>query len=185
MSASISSEEGQSSSVSECSWSDLEKIDPEMAHRLHPHDHRRIHRSIEVFQQTGRLHSQLVKEVRRWAFEANIFSDNSLNRFLLQHPASLLLESSLVFWLDCREEVMISRIEGRVDEMVREGVVSEVRDLLPRLKRRFDEKRIFTVGLGQAIGFKEFAPLCDSNLSRGICLFCISSFLTFLSCIRR
>jgi tRNA dimethylallyltransferase len=45
--------------LEESSWDALQIIDPKMAEKLHPNDKRKIKRSIEIFNSTGKSHSSL------------------------------------------------------------------------------------------------------------------------------
>ena len=81
-------------------------VDASMADRLHPNDRRRITRALEVFELTGR---PLSEQQREWDGP-----DRYPNRIAgLRRP---------------REELR-ARIETRVDEMLAEGLVDEVRGL--------------------------------------------------------
>jgi len=88
----------------------LEMIDPVSAHQLHPNDHRRIIRALEVFKQTGKpiSHSQMQFEEGR-------------------DP-----ESCQVFTLRYARPVLHERIEQRVHAMFEAGLIEEVRALLDR-----------------------------------------------------
>jgi tRNA dimethylallyltransferase len=88
----------------------LRMVDPVAAHRLHPHDTRRIIRALEVYRLTGRpiSHWQNEFEEGRAAEECRVFA--------LRYP---------------RDELH-RRIERRVAEMFRRGLVDEVRGLVDR-----------------------------------------------------
>ncbi len=45
-------------------WERLREVDPERASRLHPRDERKIARSLQVYERTGRRHSDLLREQR-------------------------------------------------------------------------------------------------------------------------
>jgi tRNA dimethylallyltransferase len=86
---------------------ELALLDPELAARLHPNDHVRIIRGIEVYQLTGRTLSSLHSE------------HNPTPRY----PSARL-------WLD-RDDIK-ERIDNRVLEMMKSGYLEEVRELLDR-----------------------------------------------------
>lgn len=104
----------------------LQDCDPECARRLHPNDHRRIIRALEVFEITGRPLSQL------------------------QQQTALLPEHrpQNVFWLSPPRSWLYERIDTRVEQMVEDGLVDEVRRLL---KRRPPPGRTAR----QALGYRE------------------------------
>jgi len=88
----------------------LQECDRETAARLHPNDHRRIIRALEVYEVTG---SPLSK---------------------LQQLSALPVESrpQHVFWLSPPREWLYQRIDARVLQMIDDGLVDEVRSLLDK-----------------------------------------------------
>ena len=108
---------------------ELARVDPETAARLHPNDHKRIVRALEVFQQTGKTISQHNRETRALS------------------PRYDALTLSLAFQ---RREDMWARIDRRVDEMMAAGLAEEVRALL-------DSGVPVRCTAMQAIGYKEMA----------------------------
>ena len=114
----------------------LRKIDPIRAEKLHPADKKRLVRAMEVYRLTGRTISQHDEETKRapprWP--------------------------SVRFALDFqRRETLYERIDRRVDEMLRRGLMEEVEGLLG-------------AGLSphctamQAIGYKEAAAYLTGQL---------------------
>jgi tRNA dimethylallyltransferase len=89
---------------------ELEKVDPEAASRLHPHDTFRILRALEVYHHSRKPLSQFQKE--------HGFRDS---------PYELLK----IGLSDDRQD-LYRRIEARVDSMMEKGWLEEVRDLLGR-----------------------------------------------------
>lgn len=85
----------------------LREVDPQSAERLHPNDQRRIIRALEIFRATGRPMSEWL------AGQAKV------------SPYQLCL-----IGLTMERELLYRRIEQRVDEMIREGLVEEVQRLL-------------------------------------------------------
>jgi tRNA dimethylallyltransferase len=85
----------------------LREVDPQTAERLHPNDQRRIIRALEIFRISGRPMSD-------W-----------LARQAKVSPYRLCL-----IGLSMERELLYRRIEQRVDEMIREGLVDEVQRLL-------------------------------------------------------
>ena len=89
-------------------WSRLEAVDPETASRLHPHDTRRLVRALEVHELTGRPLSEQQHE----------------------GPAADGVRPRQVAWLSPPRDWLYQRINRRVDEMLRDGLVEEVSGLL-------------------------------------------------------
>lgn len=86
----------------------LREIDPEAAEAIHPNNVKKVVRAIEFATQTGNLISEHNKTQRR--------KDSAYN--------------SLYFVLMRERELLYQRIEERIDEMVEEGLVGEVKSLL-------------------------------------------------------
>ena len=108
-------------------WRELQGIDPEAAARLHPNDEKRVIRALEVWYQTG----------------MTITEHNRLTQAIPPRYEALTL--GLAF----RErEDMWRRIDRRVDEMMEQGLVEEVRSVL-------DRGIPPTCTAMQAIGYKE------------------------------
>ncbi|HEX9019734.1 MAG TPA: tRNA (adenosine(37)-N6)-dimethylallyltransferase MiaA [Nitrospirota bacterium] len=91
-------------------YSDLVKVDPEAAVKIHPNDLRRTVRALEVYYLKDRKLSEFQRE--------HAFNDRPY-RFLL------------LFLVRGRGE-LYSRIERRVDEMIAGGLEAEVKALLNR-----------------------------------------------------
>jgi len=89
---------------------ELERIDPPAAARIHPNDERRTIRAIEVYRLTGRPISE---HQSQW--------DRS------PRPDALLVA------LEWPTDLLNQRINARVREMMRRGLLDEVRALAPRL----------------------------------------------------
>jgi tRNA dimethylallyltransferase len=104
----------------------LEMIDPVSAHNLHPNDHRRIIRALEVFRQTGKpiSHWQMQFDQGREASQCKVFT--------LRHARPILHE----------------RIESRVEQMFERGLVEEVAGLL-------DKHGELGRTAAQAVGYRE------------------------------
>ena len=105
-------------------------MDPETAARLHPNDLRRVVRALEVYQRTGRPLSQHLREARA------------------RHRGFDLL----MFGLTRPREELYARINRRVEEQIRRGLVEEVRRLMAQ---GLDEGHVAMQGLGykEIIGY--------------------------------
>lgn len=85
----------------------LLQIDPLSAARLHPNDTRRLIRALEVYKLTGR----------------------PISHFQLQFDEGLTADECRVFVLERSVEELHERINQRVEQMMRTGLIDEVRDL--------------------------------------------------------
>lgn len=89
---------------------ELERVDPDAAARIHPNDHRRTVRALEVHRQTGTPISRLQQQ---W--------DNT--------PA----DATRLFILTRPTPDLNARINARVRRMLDDGLLAETRHLAPRL----------------------------------------------------
>ncbi len=113
---------------------ELRQVDPVSAAKLHPSDEQRILRALEVFRETGRPLSQLnAQEAAR--------------------PPRYDAVTIALRWAD--REKQRALIDRRVDEMVAQGLLREVRALLTSVPR--DATAL------QAIGYKEFSGVLDGS----------------------
>lgn len=104
----------------------LNEIDPVAGKRIHPNDERRIVRALEVYQTTG-------QPLSFWEQQVDMGSD----RYDLQ-----------MFGLTRPREQLYDRINLRVEQMAKSGLVEEARHLLAQ---GLNERLI----ANQAIGYKE------------------------------
>lgn len=113
----------------------LAAIDPTAADRLHPNDVRRVIRALEVHATTGRTMTEQIAEAsaREPRYRAV--------RIGLTRP---------------REE-LYRRIDARVDELLRRGLVEEVR----HLRERYDMQKTALQGLG----YKEIVAYLDGEVA--------------------
>ena len=88
----------------------LKQVDPVMADKLHPNDSYRIMRALEVFELTGSPISAMQHKHQ--------FQDKRLH--------------TLKFGLKMDRQQLYQRIDRRVDMMIADGLLDEVRDLLAR-----------------------------------------------------
>lgn len=114
---------------------ELEKVDPETAARLHPHDAGRIIRALELYESTGITMSEQLRRSRE--------NPSPYDAYLLT--------------LDFRNrQALYKRIDRRVDLMLEAGLLEEARRLL-------DMPCAATAM--QAIGYKEWIPYFEGTLS--------------------
>lgn len=107
----------------------LAGVDPVTAKRLHPNDVKRIIRALEVYEQSGRPMSEIVEETR---------------------PKSPRYPGAALYGLTMDREKLYRRIEERVEEQIRRGLVEEVRQLL-------DLGYDVDLPAMQGLGYKEIA----------------------------
>ena len=114
-------------------WAELTAVDPETAARLHMNDARRVTRALEVYRQTGQTLSEL-------------------NRLDAQKEGDY---SEQLFALDWPRDMLYDRINRRVDQMLCDGLIDEVRAVMRE-------------GVGktswQALGFKEIADALNGRI---------------------
>jgi tRNA dimethylallyltransferase len=83
-------------------------VDPETASRLHQNDRLRITRALEVFSQTGR----------------------PISAFRSEHAFSGAYYDALKLAIKVERQELYGRIDRRVEQMLRDGLVEEVRSLV-------------------------------------------------------
>ena len=116
---------------------ELRRIDPDSAARLHLRDEKRILRALEVYQETGETITQHDRRTRE------------------QPPRYEGLFVGLNF--KDRQDLR-DRIDRRVDDMVAQGLLDEVRSLLRSGLPR-------TATAWQAIGYKQFLAVADGRMT--------------------
>ncbi|KAM8977372.1 tRNA dimethylallyltransferase [Pelodytes ibericus] len=122
----------------------LRDVDPEMAAKLHPHDKRKVARSLQVFEESGISHTEHLRRQRE--------EGGGPLGGALRYPNPCIL------WLQADQEVLDSRLSSRVDEMLDLGLIEELKDF----HKHYNEKLIshsgqdYQHGIFQSIGFKEF-----------------------------
>ncbi|XP_076440562.1 tRNA dimethylallyltransferase-like isoform X2 [Babylonia areolata] len=124
----------------------LQKVDPESAKRLHPKNRRKVVRALQVYDDYGVAMSRI-------------------HRMQHSHGSTPGLSGALryphccVFWLQTRQDVLDARLDGRVDDMLNNGLMSELHTLhshyLDSIAAQNGEPD-YTLGIFQSIGFKEF-----------------------------
>jgi tRNA dimethylallyltransferase len=113
----------------------LRQIDPESAGRVHENDVRRVSRAIEIYKLTGMT-----------------LSEHS--RLDIQREGDF---REIIFAPDWPREALYRRIDARVDEMLKQGLVEEVRTLMASEQRH-------PTAL-QAIGYKEIAAALRGEIT--------------------
>ena len=116
---------------------ELRQVDPESAERLHPADTKRILRALEVYRETG----------------STISAHNAATRMIPPRYDAVWIGLQFADQAD-----MKALIDRRVDKMVQEGLLDEVRALLAMGLPR-------NATAMQAIGYKEFLGVLDGVLT--------------------
>jgi tRNA dimethylallyltransferase len=113
---------------------ELRQVDPELAERIHPNNMVRIIRALEVFRTTG----------------------ITLSRYQQEHGFSGQRYNSLQIGIHVERQLLYDRIDGRVNQMLEQGLLQEVQQLL-------------NAGYGteskamRAIGYKELIAHLDGE----------------------
>lgn len=81
----------------------LKEIDPEQANKIHPNNHRRVIRALEIYEMTGLTMTEYQQEQK------------------LESPYKLIL-----IGLEMDRELLYNRINHRIDTMIENGLVAEV-----------------------------------------------------------
>lgn len=121
----------------------LFEVDPESAEQIHKNNVKRVIRALEIYHATGKRKSELdaLSKTQRPPFDARVF-------FLTYKD----------------KDALYSKIEGRVDLMLEQGLLEECRALF--------EKGYLTSGstASGAIGYKEFIPYFEGVASLEDCV---------------
>jgi tRNA dimethylallyltransferase len=123
----------------------LARLDPARAATLHANNVRKVRSSLDVLRTSGTRHSELMAEQQRRQRAAG-------PRF-----------NAVALWVRSDAATLDARLDRRVDAMVRDGVVDEVRRLwrLLAAAAQRDGSTEHKGGVVQSIGYKEFTPLLE------------------------
>ncbi|KAI4522525.1 tRNA isopentenyltransferase [Schizophyllum commune Loenen D] len=118
----------------------LSALDPVVAARWHWKDTRKIIRCLNIIKDTGKRPSDIFDEQSK---------DVPKPRY-----------DSLCFWLYSDPEILKPRLDSRVDAMLEQGLLDEVRALIDISNDNADKPQPedvdFTQGIYQSIGYREF-----------------------------
>ncbi|KAH7889865.1 IPP transferase-domain-containing protein [Phlebopus sp. FC_14] len=135
----------------------LRALDEPVASRWHWRDTRKVLRSLHIMKETGRTPSDIINEQSK----------------------SVLIPRyrTLCFWLYAEPSKLNSRLDARVDDMIEQGLLDEIRMLqtiatsqattgttvTTSIKEDSDGPAIdYTLGIYQCIGYKEFRHFLSS-----------------------
>lgn len=112
----------------------LEEIDPEDAKKIHPNNRRRVLRSIEIYLENRESKTSLIsKQNHEPIYKNTVFVMPNFDK-----------------------EVLYNRINERVDNMMKLGLLDEAKGLYSKAK---DSQAM------KAIGYKEFIPFFNNEIS--------------------
>lgn len=112
----------------------LKKIDPESAEKIHKNNVKRVIRALEVYDITGTKFSELNTDIRKQS-----------NKY-----------ECILVGLSMDRKILYERINQRVDKMIADGLVEEVRSLIDK---GYDKNLVSM----QAIGYKEIIEYLEGN----------------------
>ena len=118
----------------EALYKELQAVDPESAAQIHPNNVRRVIRALEIFHLTGK----------------------TMQDFQRKQQPDLMYETALV-GLSMEREKLYERINRRVDIMVEQGLLEEVKSLYNQGLRNCQSI--------QAIGYKEIYDYLDGSVT--------------------
>lgn len=113
----------------------LRQIDPERAAHIHPNDARRIIRALEIYQRTGKTPTEFLQGQKK------------------QTPYELC-----IIGLTMDRQQLYRRIEQRIDRMIEEGLVEEVK----RLRQKGYGRNLISM---QALGYKEMMAYLEGEMT--------------------
>ena len=129
-------EERFSNGEGQALWEELRCVDPASAQAIHPNNHKRVIRALEFYQKTG----------------SPISAHNAQER-----KKQSAYNSAYFVLTDVRER-LYERIDARVDQMMQQGLLDEVRSLYGRgLDRSFVSM--------QGLGYKELIGYLEGDCS--------------------
>lgn len=124
-------------------FKEVSRMDPTIAEKFHPQDKRKLRRALEIYLTTGKRPSDIYLEQKLDELE-----DSSLKY------------NTLLFWVYSDSEILSERLDKRVDKMIENGALEEIKEMDEFLRKQ-DPPPDLTKGIWQVIGFKEFLPWLD------------------------
>lgn len=123
----------------------LHKVDPLILQKFHPNDTRRTRRALEIFYETGKKPSEIYETQK---------TGSETEKVKLRHRV-------LVFWVWCNRDVLNERLDARVDKMVQNGLMDEIKEIYAQYNGKNE-------GIFQVLGFKQFLPYLDELKATGV-----------------
>ena len=122
----------------------LAKVDSTMAQKLHPNDTRKIKRSLQVYERSGISHSEHIAHQQSQEGSS-------------EHGGPMRFKNVCVLWIRCEFETLDKRLDTRVDQMIKQGLVNELVEFHNSWKHEPNNSKMQNKeGIFQSIGFKEF-----------------------------
>ena len=115
-------------------YEELKQIDPDYAEKIHPNNERRVIRALEIFYTTGITMTDTIKRQQKD-----------------------MVYDAVLIGLTMERDLLYRRIDERVDKMLEEGLLEEVKGLY--------EKGLESSQAAQAIGYKELFLYFKGELS--------------------
>lgn len=112
------------------------KIDPEAMKKISPNDKKRILRVLEIYHKTGKTKTQQEVESRKNAVKYNY----------------------KLFAIDMEREILYDRINKRVDKMIEEGLIEEVKGIVKKYNQ-------FPTAM-QGLGYKEVKEYLENKINK-------------------
>ncbi len=113
----------------------LKEVDPLSAEKIHKNNVKRVIRALEVFDITGEKFSELNTDIRKYSDKYNF----------------------ILIGLNMERSFLYEKINERVDKMIDEGLLNEVKELL---LKGYDKSLVSM----QAIGYKEIIDYFEGNI---------------------
>ena len=104
--------------------------------KISKNDKKRIIRVLEIYKQTGKTKTELEVESRKTEIKYNF----------------------KIFAINIEREILYDRINKRVDEMINNGLIEEVREILKKYKE-------FPTAM-QGLGYKETKEYIDGKITK-------------------
>ncbi|HLS67387.1 MAG TPA: tRNA (adenosine(37)-N6)-dimethylallyltransferase MiaA [Pseudogracilibacillus sp.] len=119
----------------EAMYENLRRVDPKQAEKIHPNNVRRVIRALEIYELTGKTMSEI----------------NELNKPKTRY-------NHLLIGLEMDRKTLYNRINRRVDKMITDGLIEEVRTLY---NQGYEHSQAM-----QAIGYKEIIPYIKNEMTK-------------------
>lgn len=117
-------------------YAEAVKIDPIAMEKISKNDKKRIIRVLEIYHKTGKTKTEQEKESRKNGVKYNYH----------------------VFTIDMERNILYDRINKRVDMMISEGLIEEVKNILEKYKK-------FPTAM-QGLGYKEVIEYIDGKITK-------------------
>ena len=127
----------------ELRYRELERVDPESAAELLRNTNYKVLRALEIYYSTGKTKSEILKEQLEGTGNNTHFGNR------------LRFQSTFMINLDADKNLLIERLDKRVDQMMERGLLDELSQFYDKYK---DHLLVGPFGVMQCIGLKEFMP---------------------------